>query len=78
MDVEGNVIGDAKTEFLKDVFFESGGNVGMSVEILGAIFLGSPVSCGQRDNSNGGWIGHGHIIHLLGFWLHLEKNDWLL
>ena len=52
---------------MKDVFFESGGSVGMSVEMLGASFFGFPVPCGQKENSNGRGRGHGPIIHLLGF-----------
>ena len=71
--MEGNAIEYAKTKFLKDVFFGSGGSVRMSVQVLGASFLGLPVTCGLRDNSNGGGIGHGPIIHLLGFWPRLEK-----
>ena len=56
MDVEGNAIGYAKTEFLKDVFFGSESSVGISVEVLGSNLLGFPVPCRQRDNSNGGEI----------------------
>ena len=75
MDVEGNAIGDAKTEFLKDVFFASRGSIGMPVKILGASFLGFPVSCGQRNESNGG-VGHGPIIPevFLGVWLRDDEK----
>ena len=72
--MNGDAIGDAKTKFLKDVYFGSGDSVGMSLKMLGASFPGFPVPCGQGDNSNGGGIGHGLIIHLLGFRPRLEKK----
>ena len=77
MDADDNAIGDTKTKFLKDVFFGSGDSVGMSVKMLGASFLGLSVMWGQWYDSNGRGIGHGPIIHLLGFRTRLEELDWL-
>ena len=48
--MDGNAIGGAKAEFLKDVFFGSGDSVEMSIKMLGASFLGFPVRCVQGDN----------------------------
>ena len=77
--MEGDAIGDAGTKFLKYAFFGSWGSVGMPIELLGASLLSHPVSCGQRDDSNGRGIRHGPIIHLLvGFGTRLVKFDGLL
>ena len=64
--MEGNTIGDAKTNFLEDIFFESWVSIGIPIEMLGASCLGCPVPCGQRNDSNRGGIGYGPTIYLLG------------
>ena len=71
--MEGNAIGYAKTEFLNNEFFVSGGSVGISVEMLCASFLGFPVLCGQSDNSNG--EGYGIVLSCIcwAFGLALKK-----
>ena len=45
-----------KDQFLKDIFFGSWGSIGIPVEMLSASFLGFQVTCGQRNDSNGGGI----------------------